>query len=288
MLTELRNTFLSLKVAAKGAEMQSVYDLRREREVLWQGNDTFWGRRAPVLFPIVGRLKGDEYIYEGKKYKMSQHGFARDKTFELVSREDNELHFQLSEDDETLYIYPFPFRLTISYRLQDNKVIITYRVKNTGDRLMPFSIGGHPAFNCPLNKAIHFEDYDILFAKKESLSRRLLIEGIRTQFEALNLKEGIRYSLSYKDFERDAVIIEALESSSVSLAYGSEKEITVHFPDFGQLGLWTKPGAHFICIEPWNGLADPENTNREIMTKENIILLKAGDTKSYSYSIRIH
>lgn len=284
----LQNKYIKLVVSTSGAEMKSLFNQQAKKEMLWQGEQIWWSRQAPLLFPIVGRLKNDSYKLGDKTYSLSQHGFARDQEFEIASTTIDELVLTLKDNEETFNVYPFQFRLAIKYRLQENKVIITYEIENRGRQVMPFSVGAHPAFNCPTEDHLNFNDYDLIFSQKEKLARRLLEDGIRTNFESINLKDGNRLELSLSLFEKDAIIIEELNSNSVSLASGNEKVLTVHFPDFNYLGFWTKPGAPFICIEPWNGLADPTNTDHELTTKEGIILLNPGEIRSYSYSIRIH
>lgn len=172
----LKNNFLEVIVSEEGAELQSMISKLTTFEYIWQGNPSFWNRRAPVLFPIVGRLVDNTYQYQGINYNMPQHGFARDKQFEMAACGDQEVLLFLTEDNESLQIYPFKFILFINYKLNGNSLEVSYEVKNTNETEMLFSIGGHPGFNCPWGNQDGFEDYEIVLdAQEQPLS--WLLEG---------------------------------------------------------------------------------------------------------------
>lgn len=152
MKKTLSNNLLTIQVSPHGAELSSIVANATGKEFLWQADPAFWKRHSPVLFPIVGSVWNNEYRHNGKTYKLSQHGFARDREFELIKETDTELRFRLQENEETLQIYPFPFCLEIGYKLAGNQIEVLWYVKNTGNEELHFQIGAHPAF--------YFPDYD--------------------------------------------------------------------------------------------------------------------------------
>ena len=155
---EIKNSFIKAKIKSFGAELNSLQKIENDFEYIWQADSQYWARHSPVLFPIVGRLKNDSYFYKDKKYSLSQHGFARDKEFELIKKEDDFIEFSLKNDEETLKNYPFLFELNISYKLEKTKLIISYKVKNRSEDRLYFSIGAHPAFNISSGDFLDFED----------------------------------------------------------------------------------------------------------------------------------
>jgi galactose mutarotase-like enzyme len=216
-----------------------------------------------VLFPIVGRLKNDSYTYKNQKYNMTQHGFARDCEFSLVSQSDNFLEFKLSNDEKSLEIYPFLFDLYISYKLEQSKLIISYKVKNNSNDNMPFSIGAHPAFNWTLNENEKKEDYFL-------------------EFE--NIKQTKRYF-----FKDDALIFNDPNIKNLTLKNINNKNfVKLTFDNFPYLGIWSKPtGAPFVCIEPWFGIADDFESNQNLVDKNALISLEENEIFSCFYSIEV-
>ena len=173
----LKNDMLTAIIESKGAELQSLVH-KNGIQYMWSGDASFWGKHSPVLFPIVGSLKDDTYYYNNKAYKLPRHGFARDMVFTARQLHENEAVFTLKHSKKTLEVYPFPFTLKLRYQLQDNRLLCTYEVTNTGESDMYFSIGGHPAFALPLVNGTVYTDYFLLFSKAESLQRYKLINGL--------------------------------------------------------------------------------------------------------------
>lgn len=284
---KLKNEQLEITVKEQGAELTSIFSEPFNLEYLWQADPVFWPRHAPVLFPIVGKLKDNKYYFEGKDYSLNQHGFARDKTFKFMpSANTNELIFVLKDDAETLATYPFHFEFHVVYTLHENTLQVIYKVINTGNSEMCFSLGGHPAFNCPLHENESFEDYFLEFNCNENAEKWLLENGLRSGKTEIVLDNEKILPLTEELFADDALVFKNLKSTSVKLkSKRTENGLDFNFIGFPYLGIWKKPGAHFICIEPWFGVADDVNTDQEFSTKEGVLMLEAGEKFVCNYSI---
>lgn len=277
----ISNASFKAVIDEKGAELTSLNN--GSREYIWEGNPYYWGKHSPVLFPIVGTLANNSYTLNGKQYQMGRHGFARDQVFEVKEKGADFAVFSLIQNEETLAMYPFEFELLISYRLTSDVLDITYEVKNNSDAVMPFSLGAHPAF------ALHdnFENYALRFPEDESLlAHRLTNDLIGRQTQEL-LLENNNLNLDYRLFEDDAIILKSLKSDFVELSENNSGVLSVGFKDFPSLGLWTKPGAPFICIEPWQGYSDTLSTTNDITQKEGIRLLDIRDSAIFNIHISV-
>ncbi len=286
----LENHLLNVKVLEQGAELCSIVDKASHTEYLWQGDPAFWNKHSPILFPIVGTLRNDTYVYKGKSYHMSRHGFARDRQFTVTKQENDRVSLELNADEATLQQYPFLFKLGIDYELKDNNLIVTYTVSNTGADTLYFSIGGHPAFNLPIDKTLQFEDYTLQFEQVEqaeiyplNAQGQLLAEGI--PFLDNTNSVALQKSLFYED----ALIFKKLKSGSIRLA--SEKDsrnIEVSFEQFPFLGIWSKKDADFVCIEPWQGITDRQDASGLLEDKEGICVLEAQQQWKASWQVIIN
>lgn len=277
----ISNGSLSVTINPKGAELNSLRD--NNTEYLWEGNPKYWGKHSPVLFPIVGTLRNNSYLYKGQTYAMTRHGFARDNTFSVKSQTENSAVFSLLSNDETRRVYPFDFELKLEYILDNQTLHINYSVINKGDDEMPFSIGAHPAFALPGN----FEDYILIFEKDEQpVSTQLSEDLLSDTTQALPVINR-KFPLNYELFANDALILKSHASRSVEIAKNGETFLKVNFEDFPHLGLWTKEGAPFLCIEPWQGYSDHKNATGNIVEKEGIIHLKKSETYRAGFSITI-
>lgn len=286
---EIKNKFIKAKINSFGAELNSLKRVDTNLEYMWQGNPKYWNRHSPVLFPIVGRLKNDSYTYKNQKYNMTQHGFARDCEFSLVSQSDNFLEFKLSNDEKSLEIYPFLFDLYISYKLEQSKLIISYKVKNNSNDNMPFSIGAHPAFNWTLKEDEKKEDYFLEFENIKSTKRYFLNDlGLVYKNENLHIRDN-KIFLNEELFKDDALIFSDPNIKNLTLKNrNNENFIKVNFDNFPYLGIWSKAtGAPFICIEPWFGVADNFDTNSDFEEKSSIIILGKNEIFSCFYSVEI-
>ena len=281
-MKSITNKFLTVRINEQGAELCSI-EGADGFEYLWQADPAVWARHAPVLFPIVGKLRNGSYVLNGKTYELSPHGFARDISFELITESKTLLVFQLMPTDQTLKSYPFKFALNIIYQLNGNRLEIGYEVQNNGTDVMPFSIGAHPAFN--LHGPV--EECFLEFEKAETLTTSLLSsKGLLTEETAPVLAETNILPLSKTLFDRDALILLDFKSDKITLgSHKSSRRLTVEFPGFPQLGIWAKPGAPFVCIEPWYGYADPEQPYGDIMNKPGIQQLAAGDTFTCTHRV---
>lgn len=282
----LKNAQYTATFKSIGAELCSFTDLRTGMEYIWQADQRLWARHSPLLFPIVGKLNEDKYKINNRIYKLPQHGFARDKEFTCIEQDDQRLVFRLESDESTLEVYPFNFCLDVIYTLHGNRLNTTFKVYNTSSEVMPFSIGGHPAFNCPFVHAADFEEYIITFQRPENVNRQLLNNGLLNENEEKFLDNEQTFPLKREYFQKDAIILKNLKSDWVRLMHRSGLQyIELNFKEFPYLGIWTKPNANFLCLEPWQGLADHEDFNGELTEKEGIIQLKPDKVYQVAYEI---
>ena len=290
MLTDLENSEIKISVDTAGAQLKELILKKDNKDYLWHGDSKYWGRTAPVLFPIVGKLKNDSYYYKNTEYKMTQHGFARDNEFELVDQGESHLTYALEENNKTLKKYPFKFRLEIKYTIKENSLAITYTVINTDQKKIYFSIGAHPAFYWPLKEEEKKEDYYLEFEKEEKTSKYLLEAGLLNNQKELLLDNQKTLKLYPEIFKDDALVFKDLKSEKVTLkSRKSEREVEVEFKNFPYLGIWSQSEkAPFICIEPWQGIADSIDSSGKIREKEGINKLEIGEKFKCTHTITIN
>lgn len=286
----LENDHLTVTLATQGAEVQRVRDKKTGRDYIWTADPAVWARHAPVLFPIVGKLKDNRYRLGDDTYAMNQHGFARDQDFKVLDQTNDRITFGLTASPDTTEQYPFNFTFDISYRLTDRQVETAYRVINHDQTEMPFSIGGHPAFLCPAQVDERAETYELVFEQAETLARHLLQDGLRTGETRPVLENDRRLTLRPTLFEEDALVFTDVASDSVSIVPQSTGQplVTVDFAGFPYLGIWQKVGADFYCIEPWYGLADRTTTNGELKEKEGIQTLTPENQFEAKYQVTFY
>lgn len=281
MIVTITNNKISASIDTIGAEL-----IRLEKDnqnCIWTVDDTYWNKTSPILFPIVGRLKNDSYKYDGKTYELPRHGFARNFEFQILNKTENSIIFVLDSNSETLKNYPFEFQLQLEYELDGNELKMKYSVENKSQVTMPFSIGAHPAFAIENS----FSDYSLKFNQTEEfISYELDNEQFNTISKKIQSENGI-IDLNYTLFEKDALVFKHLESNELTLLKKKEPVLSVQFEGFPYLGIWTKPNAPFLCIEPWCGLADNVNHNGNIFEKEGINFLQAKETFSKTIKIKI-
>ena len=276
--------------ATHGAELTSLVTPANGLEYIWAGDPAVWARHAPVLFPLVGRLPDDAYHYEGRDYKLPQHGFARDQEFRVVRHSPTELVFRLEHDETTRAVFPFAFELTITYTLRDAQLTVRWDVRNPApDQPLLFSIGAHPAVRCPLLPGEVFEDYFFEFDHPVTLERHLLQGGLLTGQTAPVLTGERELPLSYDLFADDALVFKHYDFTGLTLrSHKSAHFVRFQFDGFPYLGLWTKgPGANFVCVEPWHGVASPTGKPGELGEKEGILTLEPGQVFSAAYTIEV-
>lgn len=286
MIYIIENEQLKVEIESLGGEVISLYNKEKGKELMWNGDPKYWGRRSPVLFPIVGGLKDGAYFYKGKKYKMSQHGFARDSEFLVERKEPTKLEMYIMDNKATREIYPFSFKFTQEFRLEKNKLYITYKVENKGEEEQLFSLGAHPAFATKRDEEGIEES--IVFEKKETASiYEITQEGI-TGKKLDYLKDERKIILKDDSFKNDALIFEDLDSKKVALVSKSEGEILVmNYSDFKYIAFWNKPGANFVCFEPWNGIGDLVTGGGELSEKPGIVRLERDGIYSVTLGIEV-
>jgi galactose mutarotase-like enzyme len=279
---------LRAEIDPQGAQLFSLRDADG-RDLQWSGDPAVWKGRAPILFPIVGALAGNRYRLDGKEYALSRHGFARDRLFSVVETTLASALFRLDWDQESLKIYPFRFQLDLLFAVTDATLKITATVRNLeDDKSLPASFGFHPAFAWPLTYDEPREAHLLQFERDEPAPvRRLDANGLLLPEKfATPVKNG-KLALRDELFVADAIIFDAL--SSRRLRYGAERGpyLDIEFSGMPELGIWTKPGAGFICIEPWHGFADPQGFSGDFRAKPGMALLPPGTEKTFAMSISL-
>lgn len=281
----LISSLLSAEISPLGAELVSLRDAEG-RDLLWNGDAAFWTGRAPLLFPIVGRLAGDQLVHQGKSYPMLQHGFARRRTFTVVEAGPARAVFGLDADDETRKQYPFDFSLRVTYALEEAMLTISVAVTNPGSVALPASVGFHPAFRWPLPYAGTRAEHRLVFEKPEVAPIHRPVGGLLSSVTEPNPAVDTIMEPDDAMFERDALIFLDLRSRHVRFGVPNQPGLEVAFPDMPQLGIWSKPGAPFLCIEPWSGYASPEDGPAEFVDKPGLTLIPPGESRSFGMSVR--
>ncbi len=280
---KLQNQFLRAAINLYGAELTFLGN-ETNRNILWSKQTDHWNRVAPNLFPIVGRLLNDSYELGEKSYKLSQHGFARDREFEVVEQTDNSLRLRLVSDIQSMDIYPFSFVFDVRYSLTENGISISYETQNTGNEPMYYSVGGHPAFQ--LNDPL--ENYYLEFDEAIQLEREELQGGY---FSGETSYYGVSNQLNLGEelFEKDAFVLKNPAFKSVSLKHqNGETLVQMNCENWTAIGFWTKKGAPFICIEPWWGWADHADSTGKLEEKAGIRCLNPGEKERLEYELKMH
>lgn len=298
----IQNKEISIMVNSFGAELKSLKENAGNTEYMWNADPAYWKRTSPILFPFVGSLKNKEYTYEGKTYPMSQHGFARDMEFELCEQTDKKLVFALVSNEETKQKYPFDFRLEIAYELMERKVLVYWNVYNEGQKNMYFSIGGHPAFMCPLEKGKKQTDCMIYMGMKKDSDVSEGKENLDKVTSTVIGKTGlaserkIEYTLQngllpITDhlFDDDALVIEHNQVQKVAFTTQDQVPYLAVSFDAPLFGIWSPPKmkAPFICIEPWYGRCDAENFEGDLAQREWSNQLAIGEKFASVYTIEV-
>ncbi|MCH5259736.1 MAG: aldose 1-epimerase family protein [Lachnospiraceae bacterium] len=288
-LFQISNDKITIQVDSMGAELKSLKEVAADREYMWNGDPKYWKRTSPVLFPLVGGVREGVYRLDGKEYPMGQHGLARDMEFKLKSQVAHEIWFTLESDENTLRKYPYPFVLELGYELADMTVIVKWRVKNPAKDTMYFSIGGHPAFLCPIVEGTKQSDYRIKFDTGDKVISSCLESGLVSGKKiTYELQNGVLPVTEYL-FDGDALVIEHDQAHRASLVAPDGREyLTVTF-DAPLFGIWSPPKkqAPFICIEPWYGRCDAEDYTGDWREREWMQTLGAGETFAADYKITI-
>lgn len=282
----LQNGILSAAINPKGAELYSLQLDGIER--IWQGDPAIWGRHAPLLFPLIGRLKNQQYELDGKMIQAPMHGFCRDRMFEVVEADDRHVRYRTQDDEEARAVYPFSFTLDVEFQLEENTLIKRHTVTNRSDREMPFELGGHDAYRTTLIPGETMADYAIAFEGLDHLEPFAMDESGTLDLPKGNIPlEGPLLTKLPQDVGLDTIVLENLPVRKVSLvSRKSPRKVTVEFEDFPYLGIWTAQKGvvtNYICIEPWSTLPDGHFMGRKLTDKSGIVVLAPGESKTLTF-----
>lgn len=280
---KLRATFNNL-----GAELVSLINIETGKEIMWSGNPDFWSGISPVLFPIIGALKNEQYIFDDQTYELPRHGFARRRIFAVKESSENEVVFELTSDEESLKIYPFQFSLEIIYTLAANKLTVDYLVKNLSQKQMYFSLGAHPGFAIDTENGLNYNDYEIAFSNDDELQIHPLADNlISNQTQTIDLENKV-LPLSYELFSKDALVMTNMRSKELILRNNkNHHKVIFTFSNFPYFGIWAAKNADFVCLEPWQGIADLENHNQQLTEKFGILRLEKGGDWTANWAVEI-
>lgn len=278
----LKSGEVSAKIVSKGAELKSL--AVGKRELMWSADPAFWGKTSPLLFPMIGTLKDGKTTINGKEYKITKHGFARDLEFTPEDFNGSSAMFSLTQNDYTKAMYPFDFKFTVRYTLKADGITVTYRVRNDSDAEMPFCIGAHPAFATPGD----MNGYRLQFLRPETAAvpNYNLETGLHEEHNRRELmKDSTDLRLSHEMFYEDVCYFDKVASRQVELLNSENTGVRVDYPDFTSLGVWQAKDAPFLCIEPWCGSADFDDCSGVFAEKRGIEILAPGAEKTFTYAI---
>ena len=282
----IKNKELTVVIDKLGAELASIRDAEGT-EYLWQGNPEFWAGRAYNLFPIVGRLYKAEYLWQGKKYDMGLHGFARKMPFTVVKKAKSSVTMLLTETEETLKMYPFAFRFYVTYSLRGSKLTVEYKIENPNEGVLPCSVGGHPGFNVPLVDGETFEQYKVVFPRGSKptlhlMSENVLVTGKTKKLKLTNKALALRHDL----FDNDALVLSG--TKGVTLVGPKGKGVTMEMQNMPYVGIWhaNKKPAPYVCLEPWASLPSDEGVTDDFATKKDFKQLPSGETYALGFTMK--
>ncbi|WP_140231575.1 aldose 1-epimerase family protein [Sphingomonas japonica] len=286
-MVEIASSALSAVVNPHGAELTHLRD-GDGRELMTDADPAFWTGRAPILFPIVGALNGGVYRLDGSEYSLPQHGFARTLPFDVIEQDDARVRLRLTDNDATHAVYPFAFTLDVEHAIDGATLTTTVTVTNRGDRAMPASVGFHPAFAWPLPYGGERADHRIVFERDEpALLNRIVPGGLIGPADAASPLEGHKLALRDDLFAVNALVWSEIVSQSVRYGAPAAPQLRIDFPQTPMLGIWTKPGAAFVCVEPWHGIADPQGFAGEIWDKPGMLRFAPGEARSFAMAVTL-
>jgi galactose mutarotase-like enzyme len=285
-MISLENTKIHASFSSKGGELQSLRSKETNLEYLWSGNPDYWGKFSPILFPIVGGLKDNTYYFKDKAFTLPRHGLAREREFKVSQISETEILFTLEQDEESLKVYPFEFRLGLRYILSGDTLSCAYEVTNTGNQALWFSIGGHPAFSVPLKEGLKYGDYYLQFNKDHQLiSNKIKQDLIDDETETIALTDG-KLPLKHELFYEDALVFKRLQSDSIFLKSDADPHgLEFQFKGFPFFGIWSAKDADFVCLEPWCGIADGSHHQQKLEEKEGIMSLNPKEEWSRQWQV---
>ncbi|UBZ14970.1 aldose 1-epimerase family protein [Flagellimonas marinaquae] len=285
-VVSIQNGVIEARVNCLGAELTSLKKGNTVYEYIWQGNQEHWKGSSPILFPIVGSLKDGRYTYEGQHYKLPQHGFAKNMIFHVVDQSEEKVTFSLKSTEATKVNYPFDFELRVIYELQNDSILVTYEVRNKGQKSMYFSIGGHPGFTIPMNNETLDANPYLVFEDKENADIFVRSGKLLSGKSMAYLENQDSIDIVPELFQNGALIFSDLKSNTVELWYGNKRRISFGFEGFPYFALWSKPvNPGFICFEPWYGIPDLVTANGKLEDKKGVV--KVGSQRDFSCSYQI-
>lgn len=287
-MIRIENERLKVDIKEKGAEISSICDKQKNREVLWQGNAKFWTGQAPILFPIVGELKNGKTQINGTEYAMRRHGFIRKMEPSEVIKEASSATFVFNADENTKKQYPFNFTFKAKYIIDENSLINEFEVVNNDEEQMPFNIGGHPAFALDFDDENSIDDYTVVFEQEETSQRHFINDNGLYTGERAEVFDGNTIHLTESIFMDDALVFKDLKSRSVSIQRkNGDKLVSMNFKGWPFFGVWSKPKAPYICLEPWIGCADKNDTEGVFLDKELMMSIGPNTSKSFNFTLLV-
>jgi galactose mutarotase-like enzyme len=279
MVHYIENDKLIVGVKEFGCELTSIKSKESGYEYLWQGNPDIWSGQSPILFPIVGRLIDDKYYLDGKEYTMPKHGFARKMPWDFIGKTENSMSFILRDTEDTRKIYPYAFEVTVTYTIDGNNLSVSHDIKNCNNSVMYFSLGAHPAFNCAIGDVLSFDENETLHTEKIDL-----VQSLRLPEKLLVLDNKKDIIITEDIFNEDALILSDIKSENLTLNISEgNKKIKFNLGGAPYLGIWAKPGAPYVCIEPWCGVNDDQIKRDDFSEKDGIHSVESNETFNYTW-----
>lgn len=285
---KLENERYIVTFVEKGGEIQSFTDKETGIQYMWQGDETYWSGKNPSLFPMVGNTYTNDYTIEGKSYAMKNHGLIRYATLTCRQDDGKQIVMELNSNEDTKKQYPFDFHYEIAYELKDNMLTVTYHIKNTGDKEMPFSFGLHPGFNCPLCEEERFEDYTMRFSNPEKMQQLVFDVEKKEPYKLENI-ELQEIPCDYETFDRyKTLIYKGTKSAYLTLEGKKGHGVKISIAGYPYVALWTaKKDAPFVCLEPWYGHADFSEVKEDFYHREGTMILSPQKTFTTAYTIEV-
>lgn len=281
MLYKAENENFTLAVKEMGAELNSLKSKKTDIEYIWYGDESIWYGQSPILFPIIGRLLDDKYTLNGKEYSMEKHGIVRKKPFVLSGRTEDSLTFIKAQNEDTLKDYPYNFELKVVFQLTDSGLRVTHRITNTDEKEMFYSFGAHPGFNCEIGDYLEFSDDTKLFTERIDHESILIEETFPVEMD------GNKVVLTPEIFNDDALILSDFKSHNIKIKSKNHNRVISFDFDSPFLGIWAKPNAPYVCLEPWWGVNDNYDKKADFSQKRGIMSLLPGESKEFIWEVSI-
>lgn len=281
MFYNAENEFFTLAVNGMGAELNSLKSKKTGIEYIWCGDVSIWYGQSPILYPIIGRLLDDKYTLNGVEYTMEKHGIVRKKPFELVEQTADSLTFVKTQNEETLKQYPYNFEFVVTFKLTNKGLKVTHTVTNTDNKTMYYSFGAHPGFNCEIGDYLEFSD------DTELVTERIDKESILIEDTFPVKMDGNKVELTPEIFIDDALILSSFKSKNIKIKSNNHNRVVSFDFDSPFLGIWAKPNAPYVCLEPWWGVNDDYNKKADLSQKRGIMALESGDSKEFTWEVSI-